>query len=217
MSTDLRILCVDDQRAFVEALSIALNAERGLAVVATAPDIDTALQIVASEPVDVVVMDVDLPRVDGIEGTRQIKRLRPDVRVVVLTAFASLDGTARAIAAGADAYLSKDTPMDEVARTVRAPSDRPLALDQRAIDTLRDTVDPVVNAERRMRLTDREREILALLATGLDSRLIAQQLHIGTQTCRGYIRNVLTKLGAHSQLEAVAVARRRGILQSRAS
>lgn len=217
MTSHLRVLCVDDQRSFVDSLAIALAAEESIAVVRTAADVDAALQIVEDEPIDVVLMDVDLPRVDGIEGARRIKRIRPTSRVIVLTAFPSIGSRARAIGAGVDDYLSKDARMGDVIDAVIHPANRPLELDRGAVATLRDSVEPIIDPARRMRLTDREREILALLAEGMDAGLIARQLRIGQQTCRGYIRNLLTKLGAHSQLEAVAIARRRNLLARAAS
>lgn len=212
MTDGLHLLCVDDQRAFVDSLAIALAAEDAITLVRTAADVDGALGVIERERIDVVLMDVDLPKVDGIEGARRVKRVRPETRVIVLTAFPSIGNQARAIGAGVDAYLSKDARMDEIAAAVTQPPDRPLELGRRAVESLRDSVEPVVDAARRMRLTDREREILALLAGGMNSALIARQLHIGPQTCRGYIRNLLTKLGAHSQLEAVAMARERNLI-----
>lgn len=205
------VLCVDDQRAFAEALAIALRAE-GASHVATALSVDEALAALRDHPADVVVMDVDLPDVDGIEGTRRVKRVHPGTRVVVLTALEGVAVEARAAGARADAFLGKDASVEQLVAAVFAPPSGPMRLDAGALQALRDHVAAGPVGDGTTHLTTREREVLALLAAGVDASAIARQLAIGPHTCRSYIKNLLTKLDARSQLEAVAVAERRGIL-----
>jgi DNA-binding NarL/FixJ family response regulator len=212
----LRVLCIDDQRAFKDALQLALSTEDGVACEHTAGTVDEALDSLREHEVDVVLMDLDLPETDGVEGTRRVKAAHPDVRVVVLTAMADLDTFVRVMAAGADGFVAKDSSLEVVLAAVRSSDEANLVLDDETLRSLRERVLPAGKAGRwswTPDLTDREREVLALLAAGIDPQTIARQLGIRVHTCRGYVRNVLMKLGAHSQLEAVAVARRHGFLE----
>jgi DNA-binding NarL/FixJ family response regulator len=163
-------------------------------------------------------MDFDLPGIDGIEGTRRIKAAHPGVRVIVLTALADLDVFVRAVGARADAFLAKDTPISALLDAVRTVDGQGVQLDDETLQTLRVRVGNQAEMAGRSwtpNLTEREKEVLALLAAGIDPQTIARQLGIRVHTCRGYVRNVLTKLGAHSQLEAVAIAYQAGLLTGR--
>jgi DNA-binding NarL/FixJ family response regulator len=162
-------------------------------------------------------MDFDLADVDGIEGARRIKAAHPGVRVLLLTGLADLDLLVRAAAAQVDGFLTKDTPLEQLLEAVRGEGDGDvgLVLDAASIEALRRRVGDVATIGGRSwlpALTAREKEVLALLEAGVEPKSIAAQLGIRLHTCRGYVRNVLVKLGAHSQLEAVAVARRAGLL-----
>jgi DNA-binding NarL/FixJ family response regulator len=216
MGEPLALLCVDDQRTFLDALRIAITADEvgDLSCAGSASTVAEALEVLHDTPVDVVLMDFDLPDVDGIEGTRRVKSRFPDVRVIILTALSDLDVYLRAVAARADGFVAKDTPIDELIALVRTGTSG-LALDEATLQALRARIgDEGAISGRRWRpdLTDREKEVLALLAAGVDAKNIARQLSITVHTCRGYVRNVLTKLGAHSQLEAVAIAHQAGLL-----
>lgn len=214
-SQPLKVLCIEDQRAFNDAMRIALSTEDDIVCLPSVVTVAEGLEVIARERVDVVLMDVDLPEVDGIEGTRRVKAISPDTSVVVLTALAELEVFVRAVAAGADAFLAKDTPFDDVLAAVRNSTSDGMQIDDHTIDALRTRIRDRVTVGGRAwapELTDREREVLALLTAGLDPQTIARQLGIRVHTCRGYVRNVLMKLGAHSQLEAVAVARQVGLV-----
>lgn len=210
------LLCVDDQRTFVDALRIAIDADdRGdVCCVGSASSVAEALEVLDRIPVDVVLMDFDLPDVDGIEGTRRIKARHPGVRVVILTALAELDVYLRAVLARADGFFAKDTPIAELVSHVRERPG-PLTLDDQTLRALRGRVrdeGSISGRTWRPELTEREKEVLALLVAGVDPTNIARQLGITVHTSRGYVRNVLGKLGAHSQLEAVAIAHQAGLL-----
>jgi DNA-binding NarL/FixJ family response regulator len=211
----LRVLCVDDQRAFKDALRLAIGTEPDMTCDATASTVEEGLQVLATNDIDVVLMDLDLPDMDGIEGTRRIKATFPGVRVVVLTAMADIETFVRTMAAGADGFVAKDSPLEVVLGALRSRTEPGLLLDEETLRSLRDGLAPRASSGQwawAPDLTEREREVLALLAAGIDPQTIARQLGIRVHTCRGYVRNVLVKLGAHSQLEAVAVARHYGLL-----
>ena len=216
MGEPLALLCVDDQRTFVDALRIAITSDPSGAVrcAGSAASVAEALELMDGTDVDVVLMDFDLPDVDGIEGTRQIKSRHPDVRVIILTALADLDVYLRAVAAQADGFAAKDTPIDQLIALVQT-GPRGLTLDEPTLQSLRARIGDegsISGRTWRPDLTQREKEVLALLGAGIDPTNIARQLGISLLTCRSYVRNVLVKLGAHSQLEAVAIAHQAGLL-----
>jgi DNA-binding NarL/FixJ family response regulator len=214
-ATELAVVCVDDQRTFRDALQAAVRAEPGMRCAGGVETVAEAMAILACEPVDVVLMDFDLADVDGIEGARRIKTAHPGVRVLLLTGLADLDLLVRAVAAQVDAFLTKDTPLEQLLEAIRGDGDGGLVLDAASIEALRRRVGDVATIGGRRwlpALTAREKEVLALLEAGVEPKSIAAQLGIRLHTCRGYVRNVLVKLGAHSQLEAVAVAKRAGLL-----
>jgi DNA-binding NarL/FixJ family response regulator len=184
---------------------------------ATASTVEEGLKVLAGTEIDVVLMDLDMPEMDGIEGTRRIKAEYPGVRIVVLTAMADIETFVRTMAAGADGFVAKDSPLEVVLGALRSRAEPGLLLDDETLRSLRDGLAPRGGPGHwawAPDLTEREREVLALLAAGIDPQTIARQLGIRVHTCRGYVRNVLVKLGAHSQLEAVAVARHYGLLGS---
>jgi DNA-binding NarL/FixJ family response regulator len=211
---EVRILCVDDQRTFRDALNIAIDSQPDLTCVGVTASVGEAIEFVEQKDIDVVIMDFDLPDVDGIEGTRRVKAVKPDVRVIILTGLADLDTFVRAVAAGADGFLAKDTPIETLLSEMRNGR-QGLQLDNDTLNRLRTRIgDNAMIGTRSWspNLTDREKEVLALLAAGLDPQAIARQLGIRIHTCRGYVRNILIKLGAHSQLEAVAIATQANLL-----
>ena len=212
--SEVRILCVDDQRTFRDALNIAIDSQPDLTCVGVTASVGEAIEYVDKKDVDVVIMDFDLPDVDGIEGTRRVKAVKPDVRVIILTGLADLDTFVRAVAAGADGFLAKDSPIETLLSEMR-DGRRGLPLDNDTLNRLRTRIGDTAMIGTRSwspNLTDREKEVLALLAAGLDPQAIARQLGIRIHTCRGYVRNILIKLGAHSQLEAVAIATQANLL-----
>lgn len=210
-----KVLIIDDHRVFAEALAAALQAEPEVVCVGTAGDLDEAWPLVEEHRPDVVLMDAYLPRIDGIEGTRRIRQRWPDTQVVVLTGRADLDLLGRAARAGAAGFLPKEADLQEVADAVRTVSRGHVLVDPKILSQL---VEPAVAPAGRTRsagpveLTDRERQVLGLLAEGNDPATIAEVLGISVHTCRGHVKNLLLKLDAHSQLEAVITAARTGLL-----
>jgi DNA-binding NarL/FixJ family response regulator len=208
-SVPLRVLVVDDHRTVADALAFAVSAQADMESIGPARGAEEATRLISSTPPDAVVMDVHLDDGDGVELTRRITAEHPHVRVVVLTAHVTDTLLARAAEAGACALLPKGGPLNELIETLRnAPRDsfavHPVLL--RSIIGRGPRSTPTL-------LTAREQEVLVLLAEGKDPTGIARTLGISVLTCRGHIKNILTKLHAHSQLEAVMIALRRKLIQ----
>jgi DNA-binding NarL/FixJ family response regulator len=206
----VRVLIVDDQRVFAEALALGLETNPGIrceGVVATAED---ALERLTASRPQVVLMDMALPGASGIEATRQIKELYPDIRVILLTGHVRASAVAAAAAVGASGFLPKDAPFSDVMEAVLAPVTANFLIDSGLVATLFSRDEDVSAAEKgttdRPRLTRREQEVLALLSEGMPATGVARNLGISLNTCRGHIKSILAKMGAHSQLEVVTAA-----------
>lgn len=217
MNTKTRVLIVDDHKVFADALSWRLNAEPDLEVVAVANTGPAALQAIDLRSPDVVVLDVGLSEAgDGIDLIRSLQVLCPGAHVLVLTAHDDPATAARAMASGARAFVTKDTPSDElvvVVRAVMAGETRvPPRLLTHVMSALRRTNEEQnVWQQKVARLTSREREVLALMVAGLDRTAIAERLYLSINTVRTHNKNILSKLDVHSSLEAVSVALRAGM------
>jgi len=211
------VLIVDDHRAVAEALQQVIAERAEIRSAGVARNVDDALHMLAEQPCDVVLIDVSLPGVDGIEGTRRILAAHPQTRVVVITGHLEPAVLAAAVAAGASAFLAKDGPLTDVVQAVLAPPEAPLFVG---------TGTPVGVVAEAMRLRDRaahlpapssltarEVQVLGLLAEGHSPAATAADLGISLHTCRGHIKSVLAKLQVHSQLEAVVVAWQRGLIR----
>jgi DNA-binding NarL/FixJ family response regulator len=207
-----RVLVVDDHQTFAELLSRALDAERDLRCVGHAQSSREALQAVARLNPDLVLMDLRLPDRDGIATTAELVREHPDLKVLILTAHASLADVERAASAGATGFLAKDGSLTDVLDALRTARRGSLILPDGLLAALSSLADRD-SAARQWHLTPRELEVLRLLGGGRDPRGIAKDLGVSLHTCRGYVKAVLAKLGVHSQLEAVVVATRTGLIR----
>ncbi|GLW07778.1 DNA-binding response regulator [Microtetraspora sp. NBRC 13810] len=212
-----RVLVVEDQRALAGALEIAIDAQPDLECVGAAGTIADAVPLAAAHSPDVVLMDIHLPDVDGIEGTRRIKASHPEARVLILTGDATPDLLVAAATAGAAGFLAKDSTFPDILKVIRASVDQKIIMLEGSTlqALLRDpgpgTPSPA-GRENWPGLTAREFDVLELMGEGLDPRSIAERLVVSVHTARGHVKNVLTKLHAHSQLEAVIVATRTKLL-----
>lgn len=210
---------VDDHAVFAEALALAIDAAPDLACVGTAPTVDEALAVADATEPDVVVMDVGLPGTDGLAGTRLMRERHPGVRVLVLTGQAPTpELLLEAVAAGASGLLPKDSHLGQVTATIGALRDGTVAVDRRLLMVVMQAAGRPVpsprSSRRREVLTSRERQVLELLAAGVDLQTAATHLGLSVHTCRGHLKSLFLKLGAHSQLEAVAAARAQGLLHA---
>jgi DNA-binding NarL/FixJ family response regulator len=206
------VLIVDDQRTVGEALALAVAVEPDLECVGVATSVEDGLAKLAESDPDVVLMDLSMPSVDGIEGTRRVKETRPETSVIVLTGHATGDSLVRAAEAGAAGFLQKDAAFADIVAAVRTPPVAQMLVDPATLSKLRQRHSHVVATNETSTLTPRELVVLQLMGEGLDPRSIAEQLHVSIHTARGYVKNILSKLGVHSQLEAVVAAARSGLL-----
>ena len=217
MSDKTRVLIVDDHQVFADALSWRLSAEPDLEVVGVATSQEAALRAIDLRRPDVVVLDVELgDHRDGLALLRTMQEDDPGPSVLVVTAHDDAATASRAMSAGARGFVPKDTPAEDIAVVVRgvmAGETRvPPRLLTEVISYLRDTSGARNEWQERIaRLTPREREILALMVSGLDRVAIANRLFLSINTVRTHNKNILAKLEVHSSLEAVSVALRAGI------
>jgi two-component system NarL family response regulator len=215
----IRVLVVDDHAVFRRGLQMVLEAEPDIEVVGEAGDGSEAVTMAANTAPDIVLLDVRMPRRGGIDACTAIKDAVPSVAIIMLTISDEEADLYDAIKAGAVGYLLKDIPIDEIATAVRAvrggqsyisPSMASKLLTEFATMVRRDDERQQLPAPK---LTDREMEVLKLVAKGLNNRDIAKQLFISENTVKNHIRNILEKLQLHSRMEAVVYAVREKLLE----
>jgi DNA-binding NarL/FixJ family response regulator len=215
----ITVLIVDDERTFGEALEVALDREKDLRVIHVATDGQEAVALATEHQPDVVLMDISMPGMSGLEATRRIKQCDPDAAVVILSGHDDDFMLARAVQAGAAGLLRKTQAVGDVALTVRRAHRREAIHErdeveraQRRLRHRRDVDDDVRG--RLERLTPRELEILEAMASGGLPEEIAEQLGMSPNTLRTHTQNVLTKLRVHSKMEALVLAIRHGKIRT---
>ena len=212
-SRPVRVVIVDDHTSVTEALRYALGAEADIDVVAVAASASSGEDAVRALRPDVALVDHRIGAEDGIELVRVLHHQQPGTMLLMLTATTDETTVLRALEAGCAGYLVKDTPLDAIADAIRAAAHGdavvPPALLSRLLPHLRDRDR---TGRRPDALTDRELTVLRLLEQGSSNAVIASELVISVNTVRNHVQSVLTKLGAHSKLEAVARARSSGLL-----
>lgn len=210
----LRVVVADDQASVREPLAAVLGLSGDIDVVAAAADGSEVLTAVAAGPVDVVLMDLRMPVMDGIEATRRLSEEYPQVAVVVLTTFADDDSILGALGAGARGYLTKNAGRQDITRAIRAAAAGQSVLDREVQDRLLATVRtkaPVPGRVLPQDLTPREREVLTLIGQGLSNRGIAEKLFISEATVKTHINNLFTKAGIRDRADAVRRAIEAGL------
>ncbi|MFD5144559.1 response regulator [Streptomyces sp. NPDC058401] len=215
----LRVVVADDQAAVREPLAAVLGLAEDIDVVAAAADGTEVLAAVAAGPVDVVLMDLRMPVMDGIETTRRLGEQYPQVAVVVLTTFADDDSILGALGAGARGYLTKNAGRKDITRAIRAAAAGQSVLDREVQDRLLATVRntaaapqaPVPGSALPEDLTRREREVLALIGQGLPNRGIAEKLFVSEATVKTHINNLFAKAGIPDRAAAVRRAIEAGL------
>ncbi|MGN5635163.1 response regulator [Streptomyces sp. AC154] len=202
----LRVVVADDQAAVREPLAAVLGLADDIDVVAAAADGTEVLAAVAAGPVDVVLMDLRMPVMDGTETTRRLTDEYPDVAVVVLTTFADDDSILAALSAGARGYLTKNAGRQDITRAIRAAAAGQSVLDREVQDRLLATVrtkPPAPGRTLPADITPREREVLALIGQGLPNRAIAEKLFISEATVKTHINNLFAKADIKDRADAV--------------
>ena len=208
----IRVLLVDDHAVVRAGLRLFLADQADLEVVGEADDGASAVARAQELVPDVVLMDLRMPRLDGIEATRQIRAALPQTAVVVLTTYTDTANIGKAIAAGAIGYVPKDVPPPELAATIREAAHGVLHLAPVVQRTLLQAITgPHSTEPDPEELTEREHEVLVLLAAGRSNKEIARQLHVSERTVQGHVGHVLGKLGMVSRTQAAIYATRRGL------
>src|SRR5437867_97468 len=206
-----RVVVVDDHEMFTQGLATALGADPAIDVVATAGSVEAGCAAVRLHSPDVVLMDFELPDGDGATATERIKSEVPSAQVVMVTSFDDEAILIRAIEAGCSGFITKHKAIQEVASAVRAAKAGEALISPSMLARLL----PKLRRSPRglgSDLTPREVEVLKLLAEGVSNQQIADRLVLSLHTVRNHVQNVISKLGAHSKLEAVAAAVREGIV-----
>ena len=207
----IKVLIVDDHPVVREGLAAMLARAPDIEVVGEARDGQEAIEQVGALQPDVVLMDLQMPRVDGVEAIKQIRARQPRVQTIVLTTYGDDESIFRGLEAGARGYLLKDAPRDELFRAVRAVA-RGESLLQPAVATRlldRFSRRPAPAQET---LTERELDVLRLLARGSANKEIGAALHISESTVKTHVANIFQKLDVSDRTEAVTAALRRGLL-----
>ncbi|MDX3506483.1 response regulator transcription factor [Streptomyces sp. ID03-2B] len=205
-SQRLRVIVADDQAAVREPLAAVLGMAEDIDVVAAAADGTEVLAAVAAGPVDVVLMDLRMPVMDGTEATRRLTEEHPEVAVVILSTFADDDSVLAALSAGATGYLTKNAGRQDITRAIRAAAAGQSVLDREVQNRLLRTVrtKPPASAQPLPRdITPREREVLTLIGQGLPNRAIAEKLFISEATVKTHINNLFAKADIKDRADAV--------------
>ncbi len=207
---------MDDQELFRRGLTMLLGVEDDIEVVGEAGDGIAATELAATTVPDVILMDVRMPKRSGIEACVAIKDVAPTARIIMLTVSDEEADLYDAVKNGASGYLLKDSSIDEVAQAIRVVADGQSLISPSMAIKLLDEFKQMSRADRQQvpspRLTDRELEVLKLVAQGLNNREIAKRLFISENTVKNHVRNILEKLQLHSRMEAVMYAVREKLL-----
>ncbi len=220
----IRLLIVDDQEIIRQGLSIILGHQPDIEVVGLAADGAEGLRLARELKPDVVLMDVKMPRMNGIQATGQITLSLPQTRVIILTTYDVDDWVFDCIRAGAIGYLLKDAPSDTLAEAVRGAVRGESQIDpsvaRKVLDAFRRLDAPAQRPPQEQdklppleRLTGREEQVLALLVEGLANKEIAARLTLSEGTIKNHVSNILSKLHANDRTQAVLTAIRRGLVE----
>jgi DNA-binding NarL/FixJ family response regulator len=207
----VRVLVVDDHTTFTELLTGALDREPDLSCVGSARSVEDAVEQFQALIPDVIVMDYHLAGGDGLDAAARILALGAETRIVMLTGDPTQDALERAAEIGICAFIPKDGSLTTVLDALRHARRGSMVIDPSLLSQL--SARRTTGSSLEQLLTLREMSVLRLMAHGNDVRTNARLLGISESTCRGYVKTILAKLGAHSQLEAVAIASRRGLLR----
>ncbi len=213
----VRVLIADDQALFREAIAALLARDSRLEITASVDSGDAAIEFVRAHAVDVVLMDIRMPGTDGIAATREVLRLRPGVRVLVLTTFDLDEYVYAAVREGASGFLTKDATPESLADAVVAVAEGRPAMSARATEALlgfvRDGAPRRDTGEALAVLSPREQDVARLLATGASNDEIARALFLSENTVKTHVKAVLAKLGLPDRIHVVIWAYEQGVLR----
>lgn len=216
MSETIRVLIVEDHTVVRDGLKALLSVAEGIQVVGEAQDGVEAVQRAGELKPDVIVLDLIMPRMDGVQATVEIKKQNPDTRILVLTSFSENHQIFSAIKAGATGYLMKDSSSDALIQAIRDTyQNKPALQPEIARKLMQDIQNPTSQDQPDSSLTEREIEILQQLALGKTNKEIADDLVLSERTVRTHITNILAKLRLSNRTQAVLYALREGIAHIR--
>jgi DNA-binding NarL/FixJ family response regulator len=212
----IRVLIADDQRVVREGLSMVLSLMKDVEVVGTAADGAEAVTLAQVVRPDVVLMDLRMPRCDGIEATRRLRTEAPEVKVVVLTTYSDDRSVLDALRAGARGYLTKDASGEQIHEALRQVLDDHAVIDPAVQRHLVNAIaaEPAPRPEFPDGLTPREAEVLSLMARGLSNTEIASRLTVSEATVKSHVNHLYAKIGARDRAQAVAYAFRHDLGES---
>jgi DNA-binding NarL/FixJ family response regulator len=212
----MRVIVVDDQTVVREGLVTSLETMQGVEVVGSASDGEEAVELVAAVSPEVVLMDLRMPRVDGVEATRRIRADHPETQVVVLTTYADDESIVGALRAGAIGYLTKDAGRDHIRRALEAAASGQAVLDPEVQTRLVEVATlPTTGAGSGPLpdgLTEREAEVLRLIAAGRSNAEIGRELFVSEATVKTHVNRIFAKTGSRDRPQAIAYAHRRGLV-----
>ena len=200
MADEISVLIVDDHEVVREGLRLSLLRSPQIRVVGEAPDGETAVALAERRRPDVVIMDLRMPGMDGIEATEELLKRIPDASVIVFTAYSERALLARSLDSGAKGYILKEAPHETLLRAIEKVANGDTFVDPALMPNL------VQGREGGDSLTQREREILQLLADGMSNADVAGRLFISQETVKSHVRHILVKLEADTRTQAVAIA-----------
>jgi NarL family two-component system response regulator LiaR len=205
----ISVLITDDHKVVRQGLKMVLDLDPEIEVVGEAENGEEATRLARRLEPDVVVMDLVMPVMDGVEATRVIRRELPDTQVVALTSVLEDASVTGAVRAGAIGYLLKNTGSDELCRAIKAAAEGQVQLAPEAAARLMREVSAPKDPQT---LTERETDVLKLIARGMANRQIARSLYIGEKTVKTHVSNILLKLGVNSRTQAALFAARTGLV-----
>jgi DNA-binding NarL/FixJ family response regulator len=210
----MKILLCDDQAVIRDGLELLLQLEKDIQVVGSASDGAEAIELAAQKLPDLVLMDLKMPGVNGIEATRQIRAKFPDIKILVLTTYDDDEWLFDAIRAGASGYLLKDTPRQKIIEAIRGTMEGKSFLDPLVAGKLMNQVSSNQKQPASVlteKFTDRELDVLHLIARGFTNSDIAGQLHLSEGTVRNHVSAILEKLGVSDRTQAAVIAIQHGL------
>lgn len=211
----IKVAIIEDNTTIRDGLAALINGTPGYSCVGSFPDCESFLNKISTLDINVILMDIGLPGMSGIDGIIKAKKIKPDLNILMLTVYEDSQSVLKALCAGASGYLVKKTPPTRLLEAIKdayeggAPMSSLIA---RQVITLFQQNIGVQNEDKEAQLSSREKEVLTSLAEGNNYQSIADRLFISVDTVRHHIRNIYRKLHVHSQSEAVAKAIRKGII-----
>ncbi len=210
----MKVLICDDQAVIRDGLELLLKLEKDVDVVGTAADGAEAVEMTLEKSPDLVLMDLKMPGMNGIEATRKIRAHHPNVKVLVLTTYDDDEWVVDAIRAGASGYLLKDTPREEIMRAIRGTLEGKAFVDPNVAGKLLSQVSSRQSQPKSIlaeKLTEREMDVLRLLSRGFNNMEIAETLYLSEGTVRNHVSAIFTKLDVTSRTQAAVIAIQHGI------